>query len=332
MKGDLVVQSNIYFVPRMDEAGFGFSMAGADARAAAGKGAYGDSGRGGLYAQFLRNIQEKEKLGEEVYYVRRKAGIPLYGATVWTYERSGELRQECAVTAGGTLAGTLMDEDGMLYFTASRSRLYDGKIFLHGRKGYHGSDKPIQDNDRNPFTATYFKTRGRNVEFLTRGAAIPLDVPPARPTDVVTGGPFGDAEYGGGEMWVEGAEWMYAGVGPVIAGGCTCASMRSHLDWYKRSYVPEAYRHSIGILDTNGNLIMHLGRYGNCDDALGMKPGGEDVRMFLPRFVSGTDNYLVFDDWGERLVVVDLGYHAEETAGVGEAIGNPREQEREGKE
>jgi hypothetical protein len=36
----------------------------------------------------------------------------------------------------------------------------------------------------------------------------------------------------------------------------------------------------------------------------------------LSRFVSATDNYLVFDDWGERLVVLKLAYHAEETVGI----------------
>jgi hypothetical protein len=111
-------------------------------------------------------------------------------------------------------------------------------------------------------------------------------------------------------------EWIYAGAGPVVASGCTCASMRPHLDWFKRSYVPEAYRHSIGVLDTAGNLILHLGSYGNHDDALKMAPGTADIRMFQPRFLSGTDHYLAFDDWGERLVVLRLGYHAEATAPV----------------
>ena len=34
--------------------------------------------------------------------------------------------------------------------------------------------------------------------------------------------------------------------------------------------------------------------------------------MFMARFISGTDNYLCFEDWGERLVVLKLNYHAEE--------------------
>jgi hypothetical protein len=33
--------------------------------------------------------------------------------------------------------------------------------------------------------------------------------------------------------------------------------------------------------------------------------------------VSGTDNYLCFSDHGERVIVLKLNYHAEETVGIG---------------
>jgi hypothetical protein len=33
----------------------------------------------------------------------------------------------------------------------------------------------------------------------------------------------------------------------------------------------------------------------------------------LSRFVTASDNYLVFDDWGERLVVMKLDYEEEAT-------------------
>jgi hypothetical protein len=72
----------------------------------------------------------------------------------------------------------------------------------------------------------------------------------------------------------------------------------------------------IGVVDSAGNLIMHIGRYGNHDDALRMKKGSEDIALTMPRFISGTDNYLAFDDWGERIVTLKLEYHAEETAGI----------------
>jgi hypothetical protein len=85
--------------------------------------------------------------------------------------------------------------------------------------------------------------------------------------------------------------------------------------------VPEGYRHSIGVVDTAGNLILHVGQYGNFDSGEGAKSlvpvVGYGIGMFLPRFISGTDNYLVFDDWGERLPVLKLNYHAEETAAIG---------------
>ena len=89
-----------------------------------------------------------------------------------------------------------------------------------------------------------------------------------------------------------------------------------------RAYVPEMYRHAIGIVDTNGNLIMHLGRYGNFDTVPGgkdgCKPGSDDIRFTAPRYVGGTDNYLAIPDWGEKIVVLKLAYHAEETVGIGE--------------
>ena len=53
--------------------------------------------------------------------------------------------------------------------------------------------------------------------------------------------------------------------------------------------MPEAYRHSVGILDTAGNLIMHLGQYGN---------------------------YLVVFDWSDRLVVLKLDYRNIDSAGT----------------
>jgi hypothetical protein len=46
------------------------------------------------------------------------------------------------------------------------------------------------------------------------------------------------------------------------------------------------------------------------------KPGSTDVPMTLVRAIGGTDNYLAFADWGERLTVLKLNYHVEETAAV----------------
>ena len=308
MRGNVAEQCNIYYVPRMEDEGRTLMDAGHAAREQRG---IGDGGS--RYAGFRRYVEEAEKRGEEMYAIRRVPGIPLAGGTIWTFASSGELRQECAVIAAGCILGAQMDEDGYLYFATSHGKMINGKVFLSGRGGNLGTDDPLDKVNLTPLTYTYIKARPKDVQWLLPHAPVPLDVPPARPTDLVSWGPFG---YQGSPAWVEGAEWMYAGYSPGVPAGCTCPATRAHLDWFKRSYLPEAYRYSIAILDTNGNLIMHLGRYGNLDDVLRAKKGSEDIPLTLPRFICGTDNYLAFDDWGERLVVLKLNYHTEATAGI----------------
>jgi hypothetical protein len=312
MRGDVAVQSNIYYVPKMEEEGWSMADAGHILMRERGQ-CTGPSG----YADFLKQVQERQKRGEEVYSIPRQPGVSLSGATVWKYDDQGELQTALAVLAGGVMAGTQIDEDGNVYFVSIMTRMTGSKSFLYNRGTTIGSKDPIIRYNAHPCTGTLLKTKNKNVRFLKKNAAVPLEPPLERPTDVVSCGPFGPPYLGSGEEWVEGVDWMYAGVSPAVPSGCTCPSVRTHLDWFKRSYLPEQYRHSIGILDTNGNLIMHLGRYGNLDDALSAKPGSEDIGMTGPRFISGTDNYLAFDDWGERVVLMKLKYHAEETAGIG---------------
>jgi hypothetical protein len=311
MRGDIAVESNIYHVPRMEEEGWNFAAQALIASAKRGE--YVDGSRGREFnnpASYSKMIQEKERRGEEVYFVRRAPGIPLMGATIWTYESNGELRHECAGTIGELMAGVQMDEEGALYFSNNRLKLHEGRQFLAGRGGVIGSP----ESKSNPYVSTLLKTKGR-VKVLMAKSAIPLEPLPTRPADMLDNGrsPLDGDGSGGTKCWVEGAEWLYAGAGPMVGAVCSCPSSRIGLDWYKRVFTSEAYRHSLAALDTNGNLILHIGQYANFD-------GGEGVGIMHPRFVSTTDNYLVFDDWGERLVVLKLAYHAEESVGIGEVM------------
>ncbi len=310
MRGEVAVQSNIYYVPKMEETGWGHAAAGTNMRREAG--VFTGPSR---YSDFLRSIQEQQKRGETVYNIARRPGIPLAGATVWVYDGTGELRTELAVVAGGTMAGTRIDEDGNVYFVNLRSKMINDKPFLHERGGTVGSEEMISRYNKSPFTGTLMKSKVKNVKILLDNAKVELDPKPTRPGDLCDYGPFG-APHAGSRIWVEGVAWMFAGVSPGVAKGCTCASTRFQLDWFKRSYFGEAYRHTIGIVDTNGNLIAHIGCYGNLDDVLGAKPGSEDFGLTMPRFISGTDNFLCFDDWGERIVTLKLKYHAEEVASI----------------
>jgi hypothetical protein len=89
--------------------------------------------------------------------------------------------------------------------------------------------------------------------------------------------------------------------------------MRICTDWYKRTWVPEAYRPSAGIVDTEGNLIMHLGRYGNADSGR----DGKEVTMAHLMDLTATDKYACIPDMAnERIVVAKITYHATETAPI----------------
>jgi hypothetical protein len=310
MKGDIAEQCNIYYVPKRDDIARNFIE---EMRGDLGPGA---GGKLGSYEKYFRNIQESEKRGEQFYSILPQPGIASAGATIWTFHWTGELMTESAVVAGGLINGVQMDEAGKLRFVVGRSgrtRLINDKPFLAGRGGRFGANETTT-----PFTGTLIcSTPEQNMKILWSNAEIPLEAQPRKPD-------LGDVRFEIGERrvngWVEGAEWLYAGASPIVASSCSCPTQRIHLDWYKRVYVPEQYRHSIGVLDDAGNLILHLGRYGNFDSGLGNKSkirvGGDEISLSAVRFISGTDNYLVFDDGGERLTVLKLNYHAEETTPV----------------
>ncbi|MBA4388967.1 MAG: hypothetical protein C0404_13380 [Verrucomicrobia bacterium] len=298
MRGDLAVESNIYYVPKMEDEGMNLALAGVRERTSGGR--WIEEG-----FDLNRLIQDTAKRGESLYAIRRQPGIPLMGSTIWTFNRNGERRNEWPAVIGTLMAGVWIDEEGFVYFVFRHARRMGNKLFLEGKAGTFG-DK--QTTSAPVFV--YGKGRPEKLQVLLKNAIIPVEETPKRPFDL-----------GDGDAWIEGTEWLYAGASPILHAGCTCPSSRFYLDWYKRSFVPESYRHSIGILDTNGNLIMHVGRYGNFDSAPGgkdgAKPGGDDIGITSARYLGGTDNYLCFEDWGERIVVLKLNYHAEETAGIG---------------
>jgi hypothetical protein len=311
MLGDLAVQTNIYYAPKMSEEGMDLAMSGANEMSARGEYV------GGNYADAKRKLEEMMRKGEDVYFVRRRPGIPLVGATVWTFDWTGELRDECAAVVGKHVAGVMMDEDGKIYYVTSRPKMVGERHFLSGQGGTFGLEKDA--GNANPFTGTLIKGGPKGVDVVMKQAPIALDPAPQRPPDLMHMS-FPNVFGKDGWAWVNNAEWLYAGVSPVQYTGCTCPTSRFGLDWYKRSFVPENYRHSVGVLDGAGNLIMHLGRYGNFDSWHGPKSkipvGDEGISFFVPRFISATDNYIAVHDWAERIVVLKINYHAEETVPI----------------
>jgi len=313
MRGDLAVETNIYYAPKMEEHGTALARAGIDAQLK--KGMYYD---GNQASRWERHLAGLKKRGEAIYFIKRRPGIPIVGGTVWTYESSGELLLELAALGGDIVNGVQIDEDRAVYFVNARPRAIPSNkaFFRGGTAGNFGVAKKL-----NPFTGTLIKTKpGVQCRVLMARSPVPMDPVPNRPPDVkVLNWPNSAAEFGASANgWVEGHEWLYAGASPITHVGCSCPCQRMYLDWYKRSFVPEAYRQGIGVVDTAGNLITHIGKYGNFDSASGPKsqvpPGGDGIGIFVARVISGTDNYLAFDCGGNRLMVLKLDYHAEAIA------------------
>jgi hypothetical protein len=134
-------------------------------------------------------------------------------------------------------------------------------------------------------------------------------------------------------VWVKGAEWLHHDVGVRTDGhalsdcGCT-ANSRFDLDLYARAFASEVDRYRIVVLDTNGNVITHIGRCGNVDDGMPLvKEGGppsprpiggdETAIMNCMQVAVHTDTRLFIGDIGNYCVrSVKLGYHTTEKAGL----------------
>jgi hypothetical protein len=109
----------------------------------------------------------------------------------------------------------------------------------------------------------------------------------------------------------------------IGTGGCICWNSRFSKDYFNRSFAPENQNYSVAVIDSSGNLILRVGKYGNIEDG---KPlimeggpkepqsiGGDEVGLFYACYVaSHTDKRLFIADAGNtRILSVKLGYHSE---------------------
>ncbi|MHC4917645.1 MAG: hypothetical protein ACYTGB_19385, partial [Planctomycetota bacterium] len=124
--------------------------------------------------------------------------------------------------------------------------------------------------------------------------------------------------------WAQGAEWLYGGVGFSRSPHCNCYHSRFALDSFGRSFAPEQDIFRVAVLDSAGNLILGVGRYGNVEDG---KPliaeggpaethaiGGDEVALVQANYVGvHTDRRLFIADAGNgRVLSVKLDYHVTE--------------------
>jgi hypothetical protein len=199
--------------------------------------------------------------------------------------------------------GTLIDNQRNLYSVFQGARVY-GK-----------NSKALQG------TGSLMKFKPGEGKFLAaHGAAIPLGDRP------VAGLPSVQPIQGGHKMYVEGAEWIFPGAGfAPFPGDCLCWNSLFALDHFGRFFVPQHLRQQVAVLDTNGNLVVQVGRYGNVDDGVPLvedprfrsEPprsiGGDEVALAYPCYVgTHSDRRLFIADGGNDCIrSVKMGYHVD---------------------
>ncbi|MCK6470542.1 MAG: hypothetical protein L6R28_02240 [Planctomycetes bacterium] len=214
------------------------------------------------------------------------------------WDKYGKLVAEDATQGMDFSDGVNIDNEDNLYFLSNKNRSVDGKPYPVGTAG------------------TLIKLRAGKAKGINFTAAVPVPAEkaatPDRPADFAGGG------------WAEGVEWMYGGVG-LNNMACICWNARPALDLYARSFAPEINHRSVAVLDTAGNLILRVGRYGNIDDGVPLVPeggpakpralGGDEVALVFPAYLAThSDRRLFIADAGNsRIASVKLAYHTEET-------------------
>jgi hypothetical protein len=91
---------------------------------------------------------------------------------------------------------------------------------------------------------------------------------------------------------------------------CICANeSRFDLDLYARSFASEVHKYRVKVLDSNGNVMLYIGRMGNVDSGFPLVKDGKPPH---PRSIGGDEtaimnalNIAVHSD--KRLFISDIG-------------------------
>lgn len=178
----------------------------------------------------------------------------------------------------------------------------------------------------------------KNLSDKNKPLAEPVKLPDSMPKVRVW------SSFRGDDNQMQGHLWMTPGVSHVgdmgVWGGgdhCHCTGCDFDVDDFGRSFTPDNGRQRITVLDTNGNIIMHFGAYGNQDyrgpESYVLDPAGKFLRPRKPddpkdlkspfaepeiafNWIIGvavTDRHAYVGDCANRRMLrVKLGYAAEE--------------------
>jgi hypothetical protein len=225
-------------------------------------------------------------------------GVCYAGQLVFAWDKHGKIKAEDLVPGMGNAYGIRGDKWGNVYVGASyRACAADGKLHPEalGRSG----------------TLCKFPPQGG--KFYGKLGQVSLDTLPDRPRDFSAPN----------SLWARNLLWRLPGVGIItgIYAGCACPGSRFDTDIYGRSFAPRYWRFSVAIVDTNGNRITEIGRWGNADSGRGpdspVKVKGGIALAHCSYLCTVTDKWLYLNDSGSnRVIRLKLGYEAEERMGL----------------
>ncbi|MCG3180229.1 MAG: hypothetical protein BIFFINMI_02587 [Phycisphaerae bacterium] len=231
---------------------------------------------------------------------------------IHVWDKHGQLKYEDALPGVGQCDGVAIDRDDNIYVMQAPSRVYDGKRYF------------------NEMSETITKVAPGKAKVISSSGS-PVDLTP----DSTPKGPPDLESTRHGKAWVPGAQWFFGGVGFAgfnmigHAGGCACWFSRFTLDYFARSIAPEPYQYRVAVVDSAGNLILHIGQYGNVQDGQPLVAaggptdtrsiGGDEVSLIHACFVgTWTDHRIFIADMGNnRIASVKLDYYATERVPVG---------------
>lgn len=227
-----------------------------------------------------------------------RPGFSKINNLLFIFDKYGKLVKSDVVPGLKDNYGVGLDQYNNMYLMNGSTRVIDGKKFP------------------NDWTGTVMKFPFSGGKLISKGETpipLPVESEPKRQYDVEG-------------LWVEDASWFFGGVGfmgknsskGLASGtGCACWNSRMAFDYLNRTFAPELERYSVAILDSNGNLITRVGRYGN-RDSMGpksLKPvGGDEITMIHGAYLSTlTDKFLYIADIGnDRIISVKLKYAIDE--------------------
>lgn len=265
----------------------------------------GISGAGGTgeNIQFDRKILAAQGKGyEPPMFPGRSSSSTTPCIHVW--DKHGKILYEDAVPGIGQVDGVGMDINDDIYFMHTLTRNVDGKPYF------------------NKMSETVMKVKPGKCRFYSSNPSVPVPLP-------IGEHPKTPQQLNG--AWAKDAEWFYPGVGYAgfngnhAGGGCACWFPRFALDLFARSIAPETQQYSVAVLDTAGNLILRIGKYGNVDNAGpgSLIPfGGDEVSLFHPLYVgTHTDRRIYISDVGNgRLLSVKLNYYVNEKVALKDVV------------